>query len=155
MKPGDTSIKREHHRAELIHGIFTRVALSGLTYKRAYKQARMLGGARHLRSYKTFERLFLLWKKKPSPETVFRNWTCGHPGQNEPTCWAVVEFAIEHKLSVHAVCKRLDLPISYSTVLRRDRRATEAGRLSKIESARKRLAQARSKSLQIIRGLEA
>jgi len=154
MRPGDSSTKREQHRAELLHGIFSRVHGLPLTNEGKFLRARKLGAWRDLRSLKTFTRLYPRWKKSPCPDTLLRRWTNGQPAQNDGTAWAVCAFAVDKKLTVHAICEKLDLPVSYSTILRRNKGARVVGKLAKFERARKQLAKARAKELQTFRGIE-
>ena len=154
MKPGDSSTKREQHRAELLHRKFSRVHGLPLTNEGKFLQARKLGAWRDLRSLKTFTRLYPRWKKSPCPDTLLRRWTNGPDAQNDLTAFAVCALAVEKKVSVHAVCKRLRMLDSYSTILRRNKGARVVGKLAKIERARKRLAKARAKELQTFRGIE-
>ena len=154
MKPGDTSTKREQRRAELLHGIFSRVHGLPFTNEGKFRKARQLGAGRILKSIKTFNRLYPLWKKSQCPATLLRRWSKGQTAHNDSTVWAIVTFAVEKKISTHAACELFELPISYSTVLRRSRTAWIAGKLAKIERERKRLAKARDAALQSIEGIE-
>jgi|GEM_PF-5995743 len=156
MRTKGASTKREQHRAELLHRCFSQVIREQSTYEEKFRRVRqLLGSSGFLRAYKTFENLFLKWKKAPCPETLLRRWTCGNPSQNEWTAGVICEFAAQHKLSVYTVFKRLDLSISYATVLRLyPERCREVSRLARIERARRKLAKARAKSLKIIGGLE-
>lgn len=154
MKPGDTSIKREQRRAEFLHGIFSRVHGLPLTNEGKYLQARKLGAWRILTSLKTFGRLYSSWKKSPCPKTLLRRWSNGLTTQNYTLPFSVTEFAAMKKLSVHAACKLFELPISYSTILRRNSKARFAGKIAKIERERMRLAKAVKNLLQDIKGIE-
>ena len=154
MHPGDSSIKREQHRAKLLHGIFSRVHGLPLTNEGKLLQARKLGAWRDLRSLKTFGRLYSVWKKSPSQETLLRRWSNGQTTDISTLPFSVTEFAAMKKLSVHAACKLFELPISYSTILRRNSKARFAGKIAKIERERKRLANAAKTLLQAIEGIE-
>jgi len=154
MKAGDDTQTREAHRAELLHGIFSRVARMDLTYTGAYRQARKLGGAKYLSSYKTFERLFLRWKKYPRPETLLRRWFSGGRPTRGVFVRAVVDFAAARRVSVCAACNRPGLPVSYSTVLRASDRTQEIRELARIERERRRLTKAETTIVQSIGGDE-
>ena len=141
MKPGDTSTKREQHRAELLHKVFTRVAKMGLTYQRMHKQARKLGGsARFLKSYKRFECLFLAWKKAPRPETLMRKWRSVTRESTAEFVPAVVVFAVAARISLPEAHRKLALPVSIATVFRHCKIRLEISRLAAIRRAQDRLA---------------
>ena len=154
MQQGDSSTKREQRRAELLHRIFSRVHGLPLTNEGKFRKARQLGAWRILSSIETFERLYPKWKKSPCPKTLLRRWSNGQTTQIYTLPFSVTEFAAMKKLSVHAACKLFELPISYSTILRRNSKARFAGKIAMIERERKRLANAVKNLLQDIKGIE-
>lgn len=118
MKTGNPSTKREQHRAELLHDVFSRIAGMDMTLKRKFKKARQMGAARFLKSYKTFERLYYAWKRNPCAAAIKRDWAEGNPASSHIFAVAAAEYAATNGVSVQEACRTLRLPISYSTILR-------------------------------------
>ena len=152
MKPGDSSKKREAHRAELLHGIFSRIANMGLTYIRAYRQARKLGGAKYLSSYSTFERLFLAWKKSPRSETLLRKWKPGNQVSSAKFVPAIVKFSLAARITLHDAHAKLGLPVSNSTLFRQCKIRREISRIAAIRRAQERLAMEEKSILKKVTG---
>lgn len=132
--------KRDQRRAEILHGIFCKVAVMGLTYRGMFRQARKLAGTgRFLNSYSRFESLFLAWRKKPCAETLTRKW---NPHMHESSAEfvpAVVAFAIAARMTLREAHSRIGLPLSYNTVFRHCKIRLEIARLAAIRRAQERL----------------
>ena len=133
--------EREVRRADGLHKIFTRIEGMGLTYPLMFRQARRLGGASFLKSFKTFERLFLKWRTNPRPETLRRNWKPGMRESSTELVSAVVMFASAARITLREAHGKLGLPVSYSTVFRH---CSEEVRLAVARRAAIRSAQARA-----------
>lgn len=152
MKPGDTSKKREQHRAELLHGIFSKVSAMGLTYAGMYRRTRRLAGSgRFLKSYKRWEWYFLAWKKDPRPETLRRKWRSVTRESSAEFVPAIVAFAIGSQLTLHEAHGKLRLPVSYATVFRHCRGRLEIARLAAIRRAQERLSREENAILKKLR----
>lgn len=144
--------QREIRRADLIHGIFSRLAGTGLTYERTFRQARKLGAARWFRAYETFEAYFLRWKKAPRAETLMRKWKGHTRTSSAEFVPAVIKFAAGARVTLREAHRTLGLPLSYNTVFRHCRTRHEINRLAAIRRAQTRLAKEETNLLARIGG---
>lgn len=153
MNPGDSSKKREQHRAELIHAIFSKVAASGLTHKKMFRLSRKLAGSGQLfRSHKRWESLFLAWKKNPRPKTVLRKWNSRSEESSGKFVPAVVAFSLAARVTLHEAQATLGLPVSHSTLVRHCKTVREISRLAALSRAKDRIEREEKTILKMISG---
>lgn len=140
MKTGNTPIKREQRRAELLHEIFSKVSVMGLSCRSMFRQSRKLAGSGNFfNSYKRWESLFYAWKKSPCPETLRRKWKPGMRKSSAEFVAPVVAFAVAARVTLNDAHRQLGLPLSYNTIFRNCKIRREISRLAAIRRAQERL----------------